>query len=104
MLNNLKNAWPVDINDTKEGEVSWALGNGFNLRFLIHYVGDVHQPLHATSRYTQDYPNGDAGGNLYPLADMGNIDELHALWDSVIFKYYDDIKQPLSDDDWNFLG
>jgi len=26
------------------------------LRLLIHYVGDVHQPLHAASRVNHEYP------------------------------------------------
>src|SRR5438270_13657961 len=33
------------------------------LRFLIHYVGDIHQPLHCATRVTQAMPEGDRGGN-----------------------------------------
>src|SRR6266571_5201617 len=29
------------------------------LPWLIHLVGDVHQPLHATARFTRDFPRGD---------------------------------------------
>ena len=35
------------------------------LRLLIHYVGDFHQPLHCIDRYSDDYLNGDIGGNLF---------------------------------------
>jgi len=52
MISALKGAKP----EATEGEVSWALGDSFNLRLLIHYTGDVHQPLHAVSRYTSQYP------------------------------------------------
>ncbi|HEX8833087.1 MAG TPA: S1/P1 nuclease, partial [Abditibacteriaceae bacterium] len=29
------------------------------LRFLIHLVGDVHQPLHSTTLYSAAHPHGD---------------------------------------------
>jgi hypothetical protein len=56
------------------------------LRFLIHFVGDVHQPLHATT-------NNDQGGNCVPVAffdtppQMRNpatesyAPNLHGVWD-----------------------
>lgn len=49
------------------------------LAFLTHFVSDLHQPLHATSRFTNDIPGGDAGGNAFLL--KGNWRNLHALWD-----------------------
>jgi hypothetical protein len=67
--------------------VSWDLGDSFNLRLLIHYVGDIHQPLHTVSRYTNEHPNGDQGGNLFMLAEKEGINELHALWDSTIYEF-----------------
>lgn len=88
----------------RDGYVSYDLGDSFNLRLLIHYIGDIHQPLHAVSRYTSKYPNGDRGGNSFPLKKFDNIDELHALWDSVLYRYSQDLSQPLSDSDWDFLG
>lgn len=59
------------------------------MRLLIHYVGDIHQPLHCTSRVDKNYPKGDRGGNLFPIppeGDEGDIKELHAAWDSVLFE------------------
>ena len=50
------------------------------LRFLIHFVGDIHQPLHCIDRYSVDFPQGDDGGNLF-LIDGGKIANLHRLWD-----------------------
>ena len=60
---------------------SWAL------RLLIHYLGDIHQPLHATSRVDSKYPNGDAGGNLFPMKPKGGAKNLHAVWDSVLYEF-----------------
>ena len=83
--------------------VTWALGDAFNLRFLIHYCGDVHQPLHTTSMFSQEFPNGDMGGNLYMLETKDNITELHALWDSCVYEFDQDFPRPLSDDSWDKL-
>lgn len=32
--------------------------------WLLHLVGDIHQPLHASTRYSENFPTGDRGGNL----------------------------------------
>ena len=39
----------------------------YDLVWLEHLVGDVHQPLHATSRFSADLPMGDRGGNSVAL-------------------------------------
>ncbi len=53
----------------------------FFLRMLIHLVADIHQPLHCVSLYSEQYPKGDAGGNLYTV-QSGYGDNLHAVWDN----------------------
>lgn len=72
----------------------------WGMRFLIHYTGDVHQPLHATSRVNHEYTKGDRGGNDFPLPKKDGADELHAVWDSVIYEWTGYEKLPLSDADW----
>ena len=59
------------------------------LRFLIHFVGDLHQPLHATT-------NNDQGGNCVPVAFFDTPPQLrnsqtesyapnlHGVWDTNI--------------------
>lgn len=54
---------------------------GFNLRVLLHVVGDIHQPMHAVSQFSQAYPQGDKGGNLVRLAKNPLAANLHAYWD-----------------------
>lgn len=44
-----------------------------SLRFLVHFLGDVHQPLHLTNR--------DRGGNSDPVKFEGRRMNLHGLWD-----------------------
>lgn len=59
----------------------------YDLTWLIHLVGDLHQPLHATTRFTSDAPGGDVGGNLVSVSCSSSAhcpDELHAVWDDVL--------------------
>ncbi len=61
------------------------------LRFVIHFVGDLHQPLHCVS-------NNDEGSNCVPVDFFGNSPvernlefetyspNLHAIWDSGIIQ------------------
>jgi S1/P1 Nuclease len=63
-------------------EASDAL-KSYDLVWLLHLVGDVHQPLHTTSRFTRSQPDGDAGGNLVALCEKPCRKELHAYWDDL---------------------
>lgn len=50
------------------------------LKFIVHFVGDVHQPLHCADR------NGDHGGNGRLVFFLGRrrAVNLHMVWDSQI--------------------
>jgi hypothetical protein len=54
----------------------------YDLTWLLHLVGDVHQPLHAATRVRSSDPQGDAGGNLVKLSRKSC--ELHAFWDDLL--------------------
>jgi hypothetical protein len=58
----------------------------YDLAWLLHLVGDLHQPLHATSRFTHAEPDGDAGGNDVKITctKCGSARELHAFWDGLL--------------------
>lgn len=54
------------------------------VRFIIHVIGDMHQPLHNTNLYNNSYPspNGDLGGNAESIIDLkGRSMYLHSYWD-----------------------
>jgi S1/P1 Nuclease len=63
------------------------------LRYVIHFVGDLHQPLHTTT-------NDDRGGNCVPVAffDHAPVEtnpvkedykpNLHGVWDTDIIEHY----------------
>ena len=53
------------------------------LKYLVHFVGDVHQPLHA------GYAD-DRGGNQYQLQAFMRGTNLHAFWDSGLLKSVSD--------------
>jgi len=50
------------------------------LRFIIHLVGDLHQPLHAG--------NGtDRGGNFFICYFFEDLTNLHEVWDELLIRY-----------------
>ena len=49
------------------------------LKFIIHFVGDIHQPLHCG--FTED-----RGGNSIKVKFFTEYTNLHAVWDSGIIK------------------
>lgn len=53
----------------------------YDLVWLLHLVGDVHQPLHSSTRVGAAELEGDNGGNNVKLADPSK--ELHAFWDGL---------------------
>ncbi len=56
----------------------------YDLAWLEHLVGDVHQPLHAITRVSTDMPGGDAGGSLAMLCASPCRDSLHLFWDRLV--------------------
>jgi nuclease S1 len=75
------------------------------LRYVIHFVGDIHQPLHDTT-------NNDRGGNCVPVTFFGKAPhetnptaesyspDLHGVWDVDIINQLSGDKTPqqLADD------
>jgi hypothetical protein len=51
------------------------------LAFFAHIVGDLHQPLHTVSLFSEKHSEGDKGGNLYSVWYNNKRTNLHALWD-----------------------
>jgi nuclease S1 len=49
------------------------------LKYLVHFVGDIHQPLHAGF-------GDDRGGNSYQLQAFMRGSNLHAVWDTGLIK------------------
>src|SRR5229473_8125129 len=68
----------VDVTDCSKSLAE----RGDAMKFLIHFVGDIHQPLHVETRFSADGTD-DQGGNkvIVTFFDQPNV-KLHALWDT----------------------
>ena len=58
------------------------------IAWLLHLIGDIHQPLHTSARVTDLEPKGDQGGNLFLLTPKDTQRQyqrnLHSFWDGII--------------------
>ena len=54
------------------------------LCWVLHLVGDIHQPLHTADVFSKDFPEGNAAGTMQYVADPAGETTipLHMLWDS----------------------
>jgi hypothetical protein len=69
-------------------------------RYLLHVVGDIHQPLHSTNFFNATYKTGDLGGNLIKVNLLnGTSFNLHSYFDSIALEQDPDtrIDRPLND-------
>ena len=82
MLDKQLTALPKLLCNSKSSDAERA----YALPWLIHLVGDAHQPLHAASR---NRPNGkdDSGGNaqriINPFQPKHQSTNLHSYWDDL---------------------
>ena len=67
--------------DMLESESTSDEDKSFYLKLLIHFVGDIHQPMHI-GRYE------DRGGNRVNVKWFGRNTNLHRLWDSDMINSY----------------
>ena len=51
------------------------------LRFLVHFVGDIHQPMHTVD-------NDDHGGNAVRVYLAGERTNLHRVWDGEVVEAF----------------
>lgn len=63
------------LQDSKTSEADKRLA----LSFVIHIIGDLHQPLHVS-----DAKRNDRGGNKHKVQYFGKDTNLHSVWDSSI--------------------
>ncbi|HUF72232.1 MAG TPA: S1/P1 nuclease [Gammaproteobacteria bacterium] len=85
----------ADFGHPPEGDVLWAIGHFSErlvdstlsrqerfeaLAFLVHFVVDIHQPLHVGLAE-------DRGGNAIELRYNGEETNLHRLWDTHVIEW-----------------
>jgi hypothetical protein len=58
------------------------------LIFVVHFVGDLHQPMHSAGGKVRDDTTGqmvlDRGGNLVKIRLLGVETNLHSAWDGLL--------------------
>lgn len=72
---------PTEESDSRESKAAqesptWSTPAHLALRFLLHFIGDIHQPLHTE--------NVAKGGNAIHVRYHGRDANLHSVWDSLI--------------------
>lgn len=65
--------------DTLRDSATTSAQKKLALQFLIHFIGDIHQPLHLGYR-------ADTGGNEVAVKWFGKTVDLHSLWDNGLIK------------------
>ncbi len=63
----------IDEKSTKQQQIH-------SLKFLMHFVGDLHQPMHISRAE-------DKGGNTIQLNYEGKGTNLHSLWDTKMLEH-----------------
>jgi S1/P1 Nuclease len=61
------------------------------LIFVVHFIGDIHQPLHAAGGQVRNEQTGamepDLGGNRVKVRYLGSESNLHSVWDSMLIEW-----------------
>jgi hypothetical protein len=98
--NNLHSAIRQSVKTLKNPKAkNWE--KSFMLRYLLHCVGDIHQPLHCLQLYSSQFPHGDLAGHRFAINGMP-YKNLHLLWDSAFGVGGQKMCRPLSsrDEQW----
>jgi hypothetical protein len=80
---NIVNRLPLCVNKIKNGSDE---EKAIYLCWLFHLVGDIHQPLHCTAMFSEEFPSGDRGGNLALIRVRSSPVKLHTMWDGLLGK------------------
>jgi hypothetical protein len=60
-------------------------------RYVVHLLGDIHQPLHSVSLFNTTYPKGDLGGNIEKVQLVnGSLSNFHSFWDAGAYMIQND--------------
>jgi hypothetical protein len=61
------------------------------LIFVVHFVGDIHQPMHSAGGQVKNAETGqmepDLGGNKVKVRYLGVETNLHSVWDSMLIEW-----------------
>lgn len=66
------------------------------LRFLIHFMYDIHQPVQVTNFWSDEFLSEDNRGQLFNL--NSNYENLNSLWQSGLGQLDQELRRPLSNE------
>jgi hypothetical protein len=77
VINAIEYHWAILLDTSRSGA-----DRAIALRYIIHFVGDMHQPLHASE-------NNDQGGNCTAMQfyDQQRPANLHSIWDTLLIEH-----------------
>lgn len=78
VMKELENNEVVKCEDASSGSIEPC-----TISNIVHFIGDVHQPLHSSYAI-------DEGGNYVDVEFNNECTNLHTLWDSTLIYYYED--------------
>lgn len=78
---NAVSALPDCIESAKSGSPE---DKAINLCWVLHLVGDLQQPLHCASLFSEEFPEGDRGGNAARFRIGQRVIKLHSFWDGLL--------------------
>jgi hypothetical protein len=71
------------------------------LIYVVHFVGDLHQPMHAAGGLVKNEETGqmepDRGGNSVKLRYLGVDTNLHSMWDSMLIEWGEETVEEYAD-------
>lgn len=83
MMTKIQDAMDSVKNDDA---ISQRENRAIMLSWLLHLLGDMHQPLHTVALVNSTYPEGDHGGNDFFVrkTPTSSVKTLHSFWDDVL--------------------
>lgn len=90
-FNNLLEALPHNLTIVRDATADDA-ARAKALCWVLHLTGDMHQPLHMVSRFSEEFPKGDRGGNdTFIVIPPGTTSlKYHSFWDGLVLRGRDD--------------
>ncbi len=83
---------PKRYDEVKDADTE-AKTRAIAMCWVLHLVGDIHQPLHAATMFTKYSPEGDHGGNSAYIRWHDRAENLHYLWDGIVG--WDEFSNPM---------
>ncbi len=72
------------LEGTLRDKTASASDRAVALCWYLHLMGDMHQPLHCSAWFSQEFPQGDMGGNSVAIQPQSAPVKLHAFWDDLL--------------------